>query len=70
MIQALLRGLIRFYQFFLSPLLGPCCRFHPTCSSYAYEAIGRHGTLRGGYLTMARICRCHPLHPGGIDPVP
>jgi uncharacterized protein len=70
MIRIVLRGLIRFYQLFLSPLKGPCCRFYPSCSSYAYEALGRHGLFRGGYLSVVRICRCHPFHPGGIDPVP
>lgn len=68
--RSLVQGLIRLYQWTLSPLLGPRCRFHPTCSHYAHEAVGRHGALRGSWLAMKRIGRCHPWHPGGIDPVP
>jgi uncharacterized protein len=68
--RQLVAGLIRFYRLALSPLLGPTCRFHPSCSSYGLEAIERHGTLRGGWLTLRRIGRCHPWHPGGFDPVP
>lgn len=62
--------LIRLYQWTVSPLLGPRCRFHPTCSRYALEAITTFGVLRGGWLAVRRIGRCHPWHPGGFDPVP
>ena len=61
---------IRLYQMLVSPWLGPCCRFHPSCSSYAYAAIARYGVLRGGWLGLKRILKCHPFHPGGVDPVP
>lgn len=66
----LLLGLVRLYQYLISPLLGPRCRFHPSCSHYAIEAIERHGTLRGSWLALRRLGRCHPWHPGGYDPVP
>jgi hypothetical protein len=62
-------GLIRIYQLALSPLLGPNCRFFPTCSDYAVMAIRRHGPLRGLIMAGRRLLRCHPLHPGGYDPV-
>lgn len=64
------RWLILLYRYTLSPLLGPRCRFYPSCSAYALEAIDQHGALRGGWLGVRRIGRCHPWHPGGYDPVP
>lgn len=63
-------ALIKLYQLWLSPMLGPRCRFHPTCSQYAIEAINEHGVAIGGWLTVKRILKCHPLHAGGLDPVP
>ena len=68
--RRLILVLIRFYQWLVSPWLGPRCRFHPSCSQYAATAIGRFGVLRGGWLALKRIGRCHPWHPGGLDPVP
>lgn len=68
--QALLIALIRLYQKTLSPLIGQSCRFYPTCSSYAIEAIQTHGSLKGSWLMIKRIARCHPLNDGGMDPVP
>ena len=62
--------IIRGYQYLVSPLLGPHCRFYPTCSSYAQEALQRHGIIRGGWLAVQRLSRCHPWHAGGEDPVP
>ena len=61
---------IRSYQLLISPLLGPRCRFYPSCSSYAIEAIDRFGVIKGGGLALRRISRCHPLNSGGVDPVP
>lgn len=61
--------LIRFYQVAISPLLGPSCRYIPTCSTYAIQAIRKYGALKGGRMAIARILRCHPLHKGGYDPV-
>ena len=62
--------LIRLYQLILSPLLGARCRYHPTCSAYAQEAIAKYGVFRGALLGVKRLLRCHPFHEGGIDPVP
>lgn len=62
--------LIRSYQLLISPLLGPRCRFYPSCSHYAITALRMHGPVRGGWLAARRIIRCHPLNPGGYDPVP
>ncbi|MDO5483757.1 MAG: membrane protein insertion efficiency factor YidD [Desulfovibrionaceae bacterium] len=61
---------IRLYQRFISPVLPPACRFYPTCSAYAVEAVMRHGILRGGWLTLRRLARCHPWGGSGYDPVP
>ena len=66
----ILTALIRGYQVAIFLLLPPSCRFHPSCSQYALEAVTRHGALRGGWLAARRLARCHPFHPGGYDPVP
>ncbi|MDP1952430.1 MAG: membrane protein insertion efficiency factor YidD [Betaproteobacteria bacterium] len=65
-----LLALIHIYRYSLSPLLGPNCRFFPTCSDYALQAIDKHGAGYGSWLALKRIARCHPWHPGGFDPVP
>lgn len=70
MLSGFMIAVIRLYRLVVSPFLGPCCRFHPTCSLYAIDAIRQHGPLRGGWLGLIRICKCHPYHPGGLDPVP
>lgn len=68
--KKIMLGIIRLYQKYISPGLPPSCRFYPTCSTYAHEAISEHGALRGGFLAFKRILKCHPFHPGGFDPVP
>ncbi|WP_159673609.1 membrane protein insertion efficiency factor YidD [Andreprevotia sp. IGB-42] len=68
--RAVLIALLRFYQLAISPLLGPRCRFTPSCSHYAIEALGKYGAVRGGWLTIRRLCRCHPWGGCGHDPVP
>jgi hypothetical protein len=68
--KRLLRSLIRLYQLCLSPVVAPHCRFHPSCSEYGLEAIQKYGAGRGMWLAARRVCRCHPWHPGGLDPVP
>jgi len=61
--------MLRLYQRWASPLLPPVCRFYPTCSDYALESVTRYGLARGAWRALKRLCRCHPLHPGGFDPV-
>lgn len=70
MIARLVMLLIRGYQIYLSPFVGRCCRFYPSCSSYCLEAVRQHGALRGLWLGICRIGKCHPFHPGGVDYVP
>ncbi len=70
LLTLLLRGLIRCYQLFISPVLGPSCRYLPSCSDYAAEAIERHGALAGTWLALRRLARCHPWGGSGYDPVP
>jgi putative membrane protein insertion efficiency factor len=70
MIRALLIALVRFYRLLLSPWLGAGCRFTPTCSAYALQALQDHGAAQGSYLTLRRMARCHPWCEGGLDPVP
>jgi putative membrane protein insertion efficiency factor len=67
--KTILIALIKFYKFFISPVLPGSCRFYPSCSEYAVEAVGRYGAVKGTYLALRRIARCHPFHPGGFDPV-
>ncbi len=70
MIRGLLILLVKSYQRLVSPLLPRACRFYPSCSAYAAEALRRHGAARGTWLALKRLGRCHPFHPGGLDPVP
>ncbi len=70
MMKKILIFLIKFYRDFLSPLKAPSCRFVPTCSEYAWIAVERYGALKGGWMALRRILRCHPFHKGGYDPVP
>jgi putative membrane protein insertion efficiency factor len=69
-LKKILMGIIRFYQVAISPLKPPTCRFYPTCSHYGLEAINRFGPIKGSWLALIRILKCHPFHPGGIDLVP
>jgi len=69
-VNQVLRALVRAYRYFISPLLPAACRFYPSCSAYAEQALEDHGVLRGGWLAAHRVCRCGPWHPGGYDPVP
>jgi putative membrane protein insertion efficiency factor len=68
--KKLLISLLRAYQYAISPLLGRNCRYFPTCSEYAVDAVQKYGAIKGGWLSAKRVCRCHPWHPGGYDPVP
>ena len=68
--KRLLIALVRVYQYAISPLMGRSCRYLPTCSEYTVDAVQKYGALKGGWLGAKRICRCHPWHPGGYDPVP
>lgn len=67
--KKILINVILFYRKFISPLKAPSCRFYPTCSQYAMSAVEKHGALKGGYLSLKRILKCHPFHPGGYDPL-
>ncbi|MCR8642452.1 membrane protein insertion efficiency factor YidD [Paenibacillus sp. N1-5-1-14] len=68
--KKVLQGPVHFYRRFISPLKPPTCRFYPSCSEYALVALEEHGALKGSWLTVVRLCKCHPFHPGGIDHVP
>lgn len=70
MIQTILLGFIKAYQYVISPLMAPTCRFTPSCSQYASEVISKHGALRGSWLSLKRVLRCNPWNPGGYDPAP
>jgi putative membrane protein insertion efficiency factor len=69
-VKSVLLAGVRGYQYLVSPMLGNNCRFYPSCSDYAREALERYGSLRGSWLAVRRLCRCQPFHPGGYDPVP
>jgi len=69
-VKSVLLAGVRGYQYLVSPMLGNNCRFYPSCSDYARAALERHGSLRGSWLAVRRLCRCQPFHPGGYDPVP
>ncbi|CAG7838956.1 MULTISPECIES: membrane protein insertion efficiency factor YidD [Clostridium] len=69
MLKIILIHIIKFYRKYISPLKKPCCRFYPTCSQYALQAIEKYGALKGGAMSIKRIFKCHPFHPGGYDPV-
>lgn len=69
-LRSVMKAPIKFYRLFISPHTPPSCRFHPTCSAYGLEAIDKHGPFKGTWLTIKRICKCHPFHKGGIDYVP
>lgn len=68
--KSVLLGMIRFYRKYISPATPPSCRFQPTCSQYGLESIEKFGALKGGFLAVKRVLKCHPFHPGGFDPVP
>ena len=68
--KRVLVALLRTYQYAISPFLGRRCRYYPSCSEYAVEAVEKYGAIKGGWLGVKRVCRCHPWHPGGYDPVP
>lgn len=62
--------LIKLYQYVVSPMIGPVCRFYPSCSQYAFEAVSKYGSLKGSFLAIKRLLKCHPFNQGGFDPVP
>lgn len=68
--RALVTAVLKLYQVLVSPFFGACCRFHPSCSEYMIQAVASHGVIRGLWLGCRRVLKCHPWHPGGVDPVP